>query len=71
MFSTEWLLSEDTKQLKKHLNNYIEEVKALWSTGQFTGSNMESTMQLNSKALGMVQFAEELLEELSGELYDD
>jgi len=71
MFSKEWLLSEDTGKLKKYLKEYIEEVKDMWASGQFTGESSDSTVQLNAKAIGTVHFAETLLEELVEKTHDD
>lgn len=57
----EWLDHEDTIQFKKTLIRDRAAILEAWGIGDYTGPTTESTVQLNSRALGSVKAIDDIL----------
>lgn len=56
-----WYHHPGTQYLIKELKSVITQAKDGWVSGQFTASSFEETIQLNAKAIGIVQSVEDVL----------
>jgi len=61
-YKKEWLGHDITADLIKTLKEDIVTLKDRWSAGAFTGASFDETAQLNSKALGLVEALENILD---------
>ena len=58
----EWTQLETTKMFHRALREIRIQLLEDWAAGAFTGSNVDETVQQNSRALGKVQQLEDLME---------
>lgn len=68
----EWKLHPVTMQYHKCLEQFLENLKQQWVSGNFTSSSTDETVQLNASNIGKAQMLIDILgldfETLSGEI---